>query len=185
MEFLIYLVCLVVGVVFVLFTAIAGHFFGGHDAHVLGSGGHAEAGADTSDAPGVSVFSPTIIAAFITSFGGLGVIFTQMEATKSPWVSAPLAIAGAAVIAGSFLLVLRSVMTKTQSSSEPQVADLVGVTATIITPIPENGVGEISYVYAGSRYTAAAREENGATVPNGRPVKITRVVGSEFQVAKI
>ena len=184
MDFLIYLVCLIVGVVFVLFTAIAGHFFGGHDGHVMGSGGHAEAGADMSDAPGISVFSPTIIASFITSFGGLGIIFSQIDATKSPWVSAPLAILGAAIIAGSFLLVLRTVMTKTQSSSESHVADLVGVTASIITPIPENGVGEIAYVQAGTRYTAPAREERGASVGNGALVKITRIVGSQFYVAK-
>ncbi|MBI2948471.1 MAG: NfeD family protein [Verrucomicrobia bacterium] len=185
MDFLIYLVCLVIGVIFVLFTAIAGHFFGGHDAHVIGSGGHAEAGADMSDAPGISVFSPTVIASFVTSFGGLGIILSQFNATKSPWISAPLATVGAAMIAGSFLLVLRSVMTKTQSSSEPHIADLVGVTATIITPIPENGVGEIAYVYAGSRYTAPAREERGAAIGSGASVKITRVAGSQFHVVKV
>jgi hypothetical protein len=75
-------------------------------------------------------------------------------------------------------------MTKTQSSSEPHVADLVGATATIITPIPENGVGEIAYVYAGSRYTAPAREERGVAIGNGASVKITRVAGSQFHVVK-
>jgi len=185
MEFLIYLVCLVVGVVFVLFTAIAGHVFGGHDAHVIGSGGHAEAGADMSDAPGISIFSPTVIASFVTSFGGLGIIFSQIEATKSPWISAPLAVLGAGCIAGTFLILLRNLMARTASSSEPQVANLVGTSATIITPIPENGVGEIAYVYAGTRYTAPAREEHGVAVGNGAPVVITRVAGSQYYVRKV
>jgi len=55
-----------------LVSVVAGHFFGGHDAHVAGSGGHAEAGADSSDMPGISIFSPTIMAAFVTAFGGFG-----------------------------------------------------------------------------------------------------------------
>ncbi len=185
MDFIVYVVCLCLGVVFVLFTAIAGHIFGGHDGHVVGSGGHAEAGADSSDAPGISVFSPTVIAAFITSFGGLGVIFTQIHATRNPWISAPLAVSGATAIASGFLIFLRKLMTKTQSSSEPTVANLVGVMATTLTPIQENGVGEIAYVWAGTRYTAAARAENGAAVPNGKSVKITRIVGTQFYVAAI
>jgi hypothetical protein len=55
MDFFIYLICLGVGVCFTLFSAIFGHIFGGgHDGHVDGSGGHAEAGVDASDMPGVS-----------------------------------------------------------------------------------------------------------------------------------
>ena len=66
-AFTIYLFCLVVGLVFTLFSVLAGHFLGGHGDHVGGSGGHAEAGADSSDMPGISIFSPTVIAAFVTA----------------------------------------------------------------------------------------------------------------------
>src|SRR5262245_10213153 len=95
MEFTIYLICLGVGFLFTVFTAIFGHIFGhdGHDGgHVEGSGGHAEAGVDSSDMPGVSAFSPTVISAFVTSFGGFGVIFHEIPATHNAWVSAPLAV---------------------------------------------------------------------------------------------
>jgi hypothetical protein len=37
-------------------------------------------------------------------------------------------------------------------------------------------------VQGGTRYTAPAREENGAHVPSGRAVKITRIIGSQFYV---
>ena len=185
MDFWIYLFCLGAGVIFVLFTAVAGHFFGGHDVHVVGSGGHAEAGADGSDAPGLSMFSPTVIATFVTCFGGFGIIFKQFKATNSPWVSTPLSIVGAAVIAGLFLLFLRNLMNATQGSSESHAGTTVGITATIITPIPENGVGEIAYVQGGTRYTAPARVEDGASVAGGRSVKITRVVGSQFYVVPV
>ena len=187
MDFIIYLVCLAVGLAFALISAIVGHMFGGgHDGgHVDGSGGHAEAGADGSDMPGVSAFSPTVIATFVTAFGGLGVIFNQIEATRNPWVSAPLATAGGFAISAGVLWLLRQLFRKTQSSSESKVSSLVGQVAEIITPIPQNVVGEIAYVQAGTRYTAPARTETGAAVASGRAVKITRVVGSQFHVAPV
>src|SRR3989442_15456162 len=94
MEFTIYVICLGVGFVFTLFSAIFGHIFGhgGHDGHVDGSGGHAEAGIDSSDMPGGSAFTPTIISSFITAFGGFGIIFHQNPATPNPRASAPPAL---------------------------------------------------------------------------------------------
>jgi hypothetical protein len=80
---MIYAICLVTGLVFTLVSVVAGHFFGGHDGHVSGSGGHAEAGADSSDMPGVSIFSPTVLASFVTAFGGFGLIFSQFTATSN------------------------------------------------------------------------------------------------------
>jgi len=184
MAFLIYLFCLTVGLVFTLISAVMGHLFGGadHDAHVAGSGGHAEAGIDGSDMPGISAFSPTILSCFVTAFGGFGIIFTQFAATKSPWISAPLSVACAFGIAGGMLALLRQFFKKTQSSSESHVASLMGQIATVITPIPENGVGEIAYVQAGTRYTAPARTEKGTPVANGQPVRISRVVGTQYYV---
>ena len=173
--------CLVVGLLFTLASVVFGHFFG-HGGHVDGSGGHVEAGADSSDAPGISVFSPTIIASFITAFGGFGLIFTQFPSTNNAAISAPLSLLGGVAVAGVLLVFLRSVFRHTQSSSESHVAQLAGTEANVITPIPENGVGEIAYVVGGTRYSAPARGENGAAVANGKTVKITRIVGSQFYV---
>jgi membrane protein implicated in regulation of membrane protease activity len=165
-----------------MFTVVAGHFFGDADHHVEGSGGHAEAGADASDMPGVSAFSPTVIAIFITSFGAFGLILTRFEATRSPFVSAPLSVAGGVLVAGVVLGLLRQLFMRTQGSSESKVSSVVGMTASVITPIPEHGVGEIAYVQAGTRYTAPAREEKGRPVGNGQAVRVTRVVGTQFYV---
>lgn len=179
---MIYLICLVVGLVFTLVSVVAGHFFGGHGEHVGGSGGHAEAGADASDMPGISIFSPTIIASFVTAFGGFGIIFTEFPATRAVVVSAPLAIVSALVVAGILYRLLSSVFRHTQSSSESHIANIGGTEASVVTPIPEHGVGEIAYIVGGSRYTAPARAESGAAVAGGRLVKITRVVGTQFYV---
>jgi len=59
---------------------------------------------------------------------------------------------------------------------------LIGQTAAIVSPIPMNGVGEISYEQAGARYTAPAREEKGQAIATGQTVKITRIVGTQFYV---
>ena len=182
MDFLIYLFCLAVGLFFTLLTAVFGHVFGGDHGHVEGSGGHAEAGADASDAPGISALSPTVIACFAAAFGGFGLVLRQIDALKSPWLSAPLAMLGAWGVAGALLFVLRQLFQKTQSSSESKVGSLVGQTATILTPVPQDGVGEIAYVQAGTRYTAPARSEKGVAIAGGRAVKITRVVGTQFYV---
>src|SRR5262245_27653167 len=157
MDFLIYLFCLALGVFFTLLSAIFGHIFGGAHGHVDGSGGHAEAGADASDSPGVSAISPTIIACFMAAFGGFGLVLRQVPGLKSAFITAPLSLLGAWGIAAGVLFLLRQLFRKTQASSESKVASLAGLIATTITPIPENGVGEIAYVQAGTRYTAPAR----------------------------
>lgn len=178
---IIYAICLVVGLVFTIFSAFLGHFFGGgHDA--IDASGHAEAGLSHDGEPGLSFFSPTVLATFVTAFGAVGMILSKINATSSVWISAPISFVSGLAIALLVLMFFNWVFSKTQSSSESRVATLIGQTAAIITPIPENGVGEISYVQSGSRYTAAARSEKGRAIAIGQTVKITRVVGSQFFV---
>src|SRR5947207_7195429 len=180
---IIYIACLSLGLLFTIISAVAGHFFGGHDAHPdVGTGGHAEAGYDQSAVPGISFFSPTVLACFVTAFGACGIILTKIEATKAVWISAPVSAVAGFVIALIAFGLFNYMFKQTQSSSESRVASLVGQTASIITPIPADGVGEIAYVQGGSRYTAPARTEGGTPVPAGKPVRITRIAGSQYFV---
>lgn len=183
-AFLIYLVCFAVGLLFTIISAVMGDIFGHHDGD-LGTGGHAEAGFDHAGMPGISPFSPTTIAAFVTAFGGFGLILSRIEATKPVWISAPLSAIGGFAIAAAMFFVFNKIFSKAQASSESRVATLVGVQATVITPIPQHGVGEIAYVQAGCRYTAPARTETGAGVSGGATVKIMRIVGTQFYVAPV
>ena len=184
MHTTLYLICLVAGVIFTLFSAIASHFFGGHDSDI-GTGGHAEAGFDDTGVPGISFFSPTVLASFVTAFGAFGLIFSKIGATENVWISAPLSAIGASGIAGVTFWIFNTLFQKTQSSSESKLATTIGMTASILTPIPAGGVGEIAYVQSGSRYTAPARSENGVPIGAGQPVKITRIIGSLFFVVPI
>jgi len=183
METLIYATIFFVGLFFTVLSALFGHLFGGHDAHIdVGTGGHADAGFQNSGVPGPSFFSPTTICMFLTAFGGFGVIFTRIGPTSSVWVSMPLALLCGFAVAGMVMWVFGYIFHHTQSSSESRVGELVGRTATVITPIPLSGVGEIAYVQGGTRYTAPAREQNGGAVSGGQTVKITRIAESQFFV---
>ncbi|MGA2747438.1 MAG: NfeD family protein [Verrucomicrobiota bacterium] len=186
MELYVYLGCFLVGLLFTVLSFFFGHAFGGHDAHVdVGTSGHAEAGYEHSGLPGVSPFSPTIICSFITAFGGFGMIFCHVSATRNVWVNMPLSLLGGLVIAAGVFWMFAAIFQHTQSSSESHLGSMVGRTATVITPIPAAGIGEIAYVEGGSRYTAPAREQNGAPLANGQTVKITRVAESQFYVLPI
>src|SRR5436190_12860 len=182
---MIYTACLALGLLFTIITAVAGHFFGGHDGGDVGTGGHAEAGYDHTGLPGLSFFSPTVLACFVTAFGACGLILSHIESTRSMWISAPISsVAGAAMAFVAFSL-FNWMFQKTQSSSESRVGSLAGLEASIVTPIPKDGVGEIAYVQGGSRYTAPARTETGSSVPAGKAVRITRVVGTQYFVEMI
>jgi len=179
---IIYTACLALGLLFAIISSFAGHLFGGHDGGDVGTGGHAEGGYDHSGVPGISFFSPTVLACFVTAFGACGLILIHIESTRSVWINAPISAAAGGIMAFLALVLFNWMFSKTQSSSESHVSSLAGQTASIITPIPTNGVGEIAYVQGGSRYTAPARTEAGTPVPAGKPVKITRVVGTQFYV---
>jgi membrane protein implicated in regulation of membrane protease activity len=178
---IIYVACLALGLLFTIITAVAGHLFGGHDGDV-GTGGQAEAGFDHSGVPGVSFFSPTVLACFVTAFGACGLILSRVEATKSVWISAPISALAGVVMAFIAFLLFNFMFKQTQSSSESRVASLVGHTASIVTPIPKDGVGEIAYVQGGMRYTAPARTEAGTPVPAGKAVRISKILGTQFYV---
>lgn len=179
---IVYTVCLVFGLIFTLFSAFLGHLFGGHGDTEIGTGGEADGGVGNDGVPGISFLSPTVLASFITAFGAIGLIFCKIEATSSVWINAPISFFGALGVAVLVFWLFNAMFKKTEGSSESRVGMLVGQTAAIVTPIPENGVGEISYTQAGSRYTAPARNEKAGSIAGGKMVKITRIVGSQFYV---
>jgi len=180
----IYAICLVFGLIFTLFSAVFGHLFGDHEVPI-GMDGQADSGLGSDGVPGISILSPTVLASFITAFGAFGLIFTRIDVTSSAWINAPLSFVGAIGVALAVLWLFNAMFKKVEGSSESRVAQLIGQTAAIVTPIPENGVGEISYTQAGSRYSAPARSEKGGTIANGQTVKITRIVGTQFFVESI
>jgi membrane protein implicated in regulation of membrane protease activity len=130
----------------------------------------------------VSPLSPITIASFVTSFGGLGLISTQLLGIPEP-LSLVVAGAGAGLIAGGMFLLYSRVLIAGQGSSEILLGQFRGKQAEVITPIPEQGLGQIAVISRGTRSTWAARSLGGEPIPRGSIVTIQAVTGNTVIVS--
>lgn len=180
-----YLFLLLLGVFYAIMVMIAG---GLHSIHIPGlhadlSGLHLP-GADHIDVTGmaghdVSILSlsPISIAAFVTSFGGIGIIATQGFGLDSP-LSLVYATVGSIIVALVSHFVFFYAFIAPQASSALKSSDIVGQTAEITVPIPGNSVGEIAYVAMGERHTATARSADNKEIPRGALVTVESIAGT-------
>jgi hypothetical protein len=170
---LIYLLSFGLGLGYAIFVGLAGHFFGGDvgDAHM-------DVGTDLPLSP----LSPTVIATFLTGFGGGGLLansYFQLSTGKGVLVAI---FTGILLSCGTFGI-LTLLFRNTQAGSEFSLSDMVGRTVQIITPIPENGTGEIALVAKGTRINGPARSEDGRPIARNIPVTVIRVVGNVCYVS--
>jgi membrane protein implicated in regulation of membrane protease activity len=131
----------------------------------------------------VSALSPITIASFVTSFGGLGLIATQLLGIPEP-ASLFVAALGAALIAGGMFMFYSRVLVAGQGSSAVQLGELKGKKAEIIIPIPKGGMGQVALVSKGTRTTWSARSVDGNPVPSGTVVTIEAVTGNTIIVSR-
>ena len=182
---LIYYVCLFLGFGFAVVSGLLSGVFSGHaDAHVDVGGGHADGShAGHTGAVHFSPLSPVVLAMFIASFGGTGLIFKKLLF----WPAAahlPLAAISGVVIAGVVFVFFYKLFDVTQASSEAQASEAVGHEAEVTVPIPHQGLGEIAYTLAETRFTNPARTADGKELPAHARVKIVDLVGGTYIVQK-
>jgi membrane protein implicated in regulation of membrane protease activity len=180
-----YFFLLLLGVFYAVMVMIAG---GLHAIHLPAL--HADLGGlhlpgvahvDVSGAAGHDIslisLSPISIAAFVTSFGGIGIIATQGfgadSATSLVW-----AIGGSIVVAVVSHFIFFYVFIAPQASSALKTSDIVGQNAEVTVPIPANSVGEVAYVAMGERHTATARSADNKEIPRGALVSIEALAGT-------
>ena len=175
----IYVVCFLVGLGLALLRGALAMF--GADTH---ADIHVDSdiGADgDGDSPGGGLVNLTVISTFITVFGGAGALMHYtFKAGAGPGLGAALAVAFS--LAAVMALLLRKIVSSTQAGSETQSAK--GMSAEVITPIPEGGLGEIAYVAKGSRYVSPAREKGGGAVGKSAAVVIVEMSGATCVVEK-
>lgn len=154
---------------------------GHHGGDILGHGdvvsGEQTSGASVHFSP----FSPQVIAAFATGFGGGGYIVSR--STELP----PIACLGIAMGSGFFVaflvfVLISKLFIKAQASSEPRTNELIGTTAEVTIGIPKNGTGEVGYTTMGTRYTAPAVAISGEEIPSRTLVLIQRITAGLFHV---
>lgn len=181
----VYLVCFLVGLILSVLSLLLGafhlhlphvHFHGhvGHGMHLHAPHVHAGAPAGGgSVGPEVSPFNFATLMAFLTWFGGVGYLMTSVYHL---WYLAALAVAVAAGFIGASVVFwyFVKVMLKHDHTMDPADFRIVGAVGKITNSIRAGGTGELVYVQGGSRKTAAARAEDGAAIPKGSEVAVTR-----------
>jgi len=167
---LLYIGLLVVGVVYAFISGALGFIsdIAGGDIH-LDASGHLDAGH-------THPVSGTVVATFITGFGGGGIVGHYL--LRWPLLGGlGLAVGTGVLLAAAAFGILELIFKQTESGSEFRTDDLHGREAEVITPIPADGSGEVAYIVKGQRETGPARSADGSAVPRGRPVVIEKVIG--------
>jgi membrane protein implicated in regulation of membrane protease activity len=143
----------------------------GHAGH----GAHIDAHESPAQQAGLeySPFSPLPIAGTLCGFGGGGLIASGLG-----W-ALPLSLLGAlgggALASVLLWLIIGKLMYSMQGSSEGHVADMLGIEATVLTPVETDASGEIAYILDGTRYTAPARLLGEGRVAQHETVRIRRM----------
>jgi|SRR6266850_5607957 len=167
------------GLIFLLLMLFLGEVFGGHDVHYEGAVGPDHEALEHGAGP--SIFSARVMAAFLTAFGGGGVIARYYEFSHP--ASSGIGIVSGIVLAGlvyQFAWILHS----QQASSEVRMTGLIGKSAEVTVGIPKGGVGQITVVTGGERSSQIARSADGSVIPVGAEVVITEMRGDSLVVAR-
>ncbi len=169
---IIYFLSFVIGLGYALMVGLAGHLFGGDAGDT-----HMDVGTDLPITP----LSPTVLSTFLTGFGGGGMLansYFQLPMGKGVVVAI---LTGFVLSAGTFG-VLTLLFRNTQAGSEFSLDDMVGRVVQIITPIPEDGTGEVAIIVKGTRISGPARSVDGRAIGRKTPVTVVRVVGNVYYV---
>jgi hypothetical protein len=185
-AFYIYLGCLVFGLLFAILTGIFGGLFsadvGGADVDVGGPEVDANVGV-TADAVALSPLSPTVLCFFIGVFGGTGMICLELFETTVPMSIGASTLVGLGS-ASVFFLGMSAVMRGVQGSMSLSATSILGGTAEVSVPIPEGGLGEITYVANEMRQRASAKSEDGKPIPQRTVVDVLKYTGSFYVVRR-
>jgi membrane protein implicated in regulation of membrane protease activity len=172
---LFYLICFLVGVTFSVVSFVGGSW---HLPHVhlphapVGHGGHVAAGHNGSSAE-MPVFNFATITAFLAWFGGAGYLLTKYSALTVTMIAVIAVVSGIVGAAIIFFFVVKLLL-KHDRELDPADYERVGMLGRVVSPIRQNGTGEIVFSMAGTRHTCGARSESGEALTKDTEVVITR-----------
>ena len=136
-------------------------------------------GCGDSGANSISPINLSVIAAFITVFGGAGLILIR----SFPLFTA-VSLAGfiGAAVAYGFHRFIIVPLTKAQSTTAIEIQSLIGHGAKVTEKIPQGKFGKITYKVNDSTYTAPAKSEDGEEIPRNASVKIVYIEKNAYYV---
>lgn len=197
---LLFIGCFVIGLLFLLITAFAGHGHGlahhtGASSHI-GHGGHAHLvhgtphGAHVSTHAGngaaqttnhqahgghfslLSIVNPLNIALFLLGFGFFGYVLHGATAFALPLILVLAGIGGVA-IAAILIIMLTRIFASATGITIQDVSDRTGLLGKVNMTIPDKGVGEIIYTSPGGmRKSIPARSIDGRRLEREQEVVV-------------
>ena len=171
-----YLICFLLGFGLSALALVAGsthlhlpHLDFHHGMHLP----HAHAGGGGGNANEVPWFNFGTLAAFLAWFGGTGYLLDRYYGV---WIVLSLIVATLSGLGGASIvfLFIAKVLMRREASLDPADYDMVGVLGRLSIRIRPGGTGELIYSQEGTRRVAGARSENGAAIPKGAEVVVTR-----------
>ncbi|QAY65487.1 NfeD family protein [Paenibacillus protaetiae] len=127
---------------------------------------------------------PTTIVGGITVFGGAGLLLRQYSSLGALAVIV-LALVIAAVVSGALFFLYVRPMKNSENSIAYSLREFTGALAEVITPIPEQGYGEV-LVKAGAGYTnQIAASFEGKPIPGGARVVVVEVKEDTLYVSEL
>ena len=164
-----YLVCFLVGFALSVLALVAG------SAHLHIPHLHLDHGIHLPHAHGgqLPFFNFGTIAAFLVWFGGTGYL---LQHVYSVWFVVALGVAiftGVGAAAMVFWFLARVLMSR-EAALDPADYEMTGVLGKLTIAIRPGGTGELVYSQEGTRRVAGARSEDGAPIPKGSEVIVTR-----------
>ena len=164
--------CFLIGLLFLLITSFTGH----HAIHHMGGAGHMHShhlaghvGATSSGQAGhstmqaqqdtqlrqtgnlwlLSYLNPMSLALFLLGFGFLGYVFHNAMASLALQFTLGIAGVGGIILALAFLALLNHIFGESESATVQDVSDRTGLLAKVSVTVPQDGLGEITYLSPG------------------------------------
>lgn len=163
-----YYIFFCIGVVYTVITVILGGILDGFDV-----------GGDGAFEGVFSAFKPAVIICFFTVFGGIG-LMTYKDYT---WYgSLAISLLPAIVLSFSMDKFIVRPLYRAQNTSSPLEEELLGMEASVISPILEGSFGTITYTFNGNTYTSPAKAMEGERIEQGTAVIIAKIESNVFYV---
>ena len=163
-----FLGCFVFGFVlsFLAFLGGSSHVHLHHGAHGIHHGHGGTHGA-------AAKFNFGTIAAFLTWFGGSGYLLTSWGRVGLVLILAAAIVTG--LIGGAVVFLFAAkVLAPGDKALDPEDYRMIGALGKVSSPVRPNGTGEMIFVQQGRRAGVPIRSENGASIPAGTEVVVTR-----------
>ncbi len=118
-----------------------------------------------------SMINAAAITAFLTWFGGGGLLLERLTPWSRAWMVSGAIVIGA--VGGAVINAVINALARRESVAE--TLTMIGMIARTVVPIRAgDGTGEIVFTHAGARRVAAARSDDGRAIEKGTEVVVTK-----------